>query len=477
MTNESPRVVVLAAAMAYAAGACGGRPDSATRPSLDLTPITDLNPASDIVEINLVAATGQTKFNDGVPAEIWGYADGARDPITAIVPGPVIEARQGDTVIVHFTNRLPEATTIHWHGIRVPNAFDGTHATQAHVQPGESFDYRFVALDAGTFWYHPHMHAEVQIERGLAGMLVVRGGADVPVDADRLFVLDDVKLQPSGALSEVTDDLDLMLGRQGNVVLANGRSGGGITVRNGARERWRFVNAANGRYFNLQLRDRAFTVIGWDGGLVAEPYSAQTILMAPGERYEVLVDISGAPGDVIPLETIYYFRAHGLPFADPEPVFTVHIGAGAPAPGALPTSWGSFADVPTDAATPIRMLLLQEQEPAAAGEEPRFMINGASFPNVPAISARSGDVEIWDFVNDAEMDHPMHLHGMFFQVLETEGVPPLARGWKDTVNVKSHNRVRVAVRFGGAGRWMYHCHILEHVERGMMGELELTEAP
>jgi FtsP/CotA-like multicopper oxidase with cupredoxin domain len=105
------------------------------------------------------------------------------------------------------------------------------------------------------------------------------------------------------------------------------------------------------------------------------------------------------------------------------------------------------------------------------------MINGASFPDVPVMSGSSGDVEIWEFHNDAEMDHPMHIHGMFFQVLETEGTAPLGRGWKDTVNVKSHNRVRAAVRFGGPGRWMYHCHILEHVERGMMGELVLSEAP
>jgi FtsP/CotA-like multicopper oxidase with cupredoxin domain len=446
-------------------------------PVPELVPITDMNPASDVVEVSLIATPGQTRFGSEGTANIWGYADGARLPAEPIVPGPLIEAKQGDTVIVHFENLLPEGTTIHWHGVRVPNAADGTHVTQQEIPPGGTFDYTFVAVDAGTFWYHPHMRADVQIERGLAGALIVRGGVDVAVEADRMFVLDDVKLEANGELSETTDANDLMLGRQGNVVLANGRSGGQIEVKNGARERWRFVNAANGRYFNLRLPGRPFTVIGWDGGVLAEPYSVESVLIAPGERYEVLVELSGAPGETIPVETIYYFRAHGLPFTDPEAVFTVRIAGDASPAGPLPTVWASFSDVPTDASTPVRPLVLEEQEPLNAGEAPAFFINGASFPDIPPIAANSGAIEIWDFQNMSEMDHPMHLHGMFFQVLETEGTPPLARGFKDTVNVKSHAAVRVAVRFGEQGRWMYHCHILEHAERGMMGELVLSEGP
>jgi FtsP/CotA-like multicopper oxidase with cupredoxin domain len=169
-----------------------------------------------------------------------------------------------------------------------------------------------------------------------------------------------VKLEASGELSETIDANDLMLGRQGNVLLANGKSGGQIEVKNGARERWRFVNAANGRYFNLHLPERSFTVIGWDGGLLEAPYSAGSILIAPGERYEALVELSGAPGETIPVETLYYFRAHGLPFADPEAVFTVRIAGEAPPAEPLPTVWASFSDVPTDASTPVRPLVLEE---------------------------------------------------------------------------------------------------------------------
>jgi FtsP/CotA-like multicopper oxidase with cupredoxin domain len=190
-----------------------------------------------------------------------------------------------------------------------------------------------------------------------------------------------------------------------------------------------------------------------------------------------LVELSGALGETIPVETLYYFRAHGLPFADPAAVFSVRIAGEASPPGELPTEWASFSDIPTDESTPVRSLELSEREATNEDEAPAFFINGAAFPDIPPIAAESGAIEVWDFQNMSEMDHPMHLHGMFFQVLEAEGAPPLARGFKDTVNVKSHGAVRVAVRFGEPGRWMYHCHILEHVERGMMGELVLSEAP
>jgi FtsP/CotA-like multicopper oxidase with cupredoxin domain len=475
---EMSRCVSLGLALVViSCGNAGASTQSDDLVPLDLVPLTDIHPAPDVVEVDLIAAPGRTRFGSRGTANVWGYADGTRDPVEPVVPGPVIEANQGDTVIVHFTNLLPEGTTIHWHGMRVPNAMDGAHVTQHEIPPGGTFDYTFVAVDAGTFWYHPHVRSDMQIERGLAGALIVHGGVDVHADADRTFVLDDVKLEDNGELSETTDANDLMLGRQGNVVLANGRSGGHVEVRNGARERWRFVNAANGRYFNLRLPERSFTVIGWDGGLLVEPYSAQSVLIAPGERYEVLVELTGAQGETIPVETLYYFRAHGLPYTDPEAVFSVEISGEAPPAESLPTAWGNVEPVPTDANTPLRSIELSEREPVDPGEAPTFFINGSAFPEIPPIHATSGAIEIWDFHNASEMDHPMHLHGMFFQVLESEGAPPLGQGWKDTVNVKSHANVRVAVRFGEPGRWMYHCHILEHAERGMMAELSLSEGP
>ncbi len=135
----------------------------------------------------------------------------------------MLEAKLGDHVIVHFENRLPDSTTIHWHGIRVPNAADGTPVAQLMIEPGAQYDYEFDANDAGLFWYHPHMEGDVQIERGLYAPIRIRGGVEPDVAADRVFVLDDVKIESTGKFSTVTDNLDIMLGRQGNVLLVNGR--------------------------------------------------------------------------------------------------------------------------------------------------------------------------------------------------------------------------------------------------------------
>lgn len=439
--------------------------------------LTDLDRSADVVEVNLIAAVGSTRYLPGERTSIWGYRDGAKSGSRVSVPGPRLDLRRGQRVIVHFTNELPEGTTIHWHGLRVPNGSDGTPSVQAEIEPGESFDYTFDADDPGTFWYHPHVRGDEQVERGLYGVVRVRGGPEVPVNADRTFVLDDVKLEANGELSSDTAALDVMLGRQGNVILANGARAGQLTVPRGARERWRFVNSANGRYFNLRLQGHEFHVIGWDGGLLAEPYMAETLLIAPGERYEVLVTVDEREGTKLKLETLHYDRGHNVPDPGAKLVFTALVEGRAARLDELPATFGDPVDlvVPEDAAE--RNIELAEED-RDDGEFPHFFINGKAFPDVPRLKARPGDTEIWRIDNVSEMDHPFHLHGMFFKVLDVDGVAPEHEGWKDTVNIPQKQALRFAVRYGEPGTWMYHCHILEHAERGMMGELDLVgDAP
>lgn len=450
--------------------ACGPQApklDNELRPTAELA---DLNDDPAIVEVKLAASPGTTAYLPGKAADVWGYRDASKADSVATVPGPLLRAKVGDTVIVHFTNELPEPTTIHWHGLRLPNQMDGSSSSQAPVDPGKEFEYRFTLRDAGSFWFHPHIRGEVQIERGLYAPFIVEGGAAPDVHADRYFVLDDVKLSASGQLSADTDALDEMMGRQGNVLLVNGQKDAQLLVPSNARERWRFVNSANGRYFNLELPGHRFTVIGWDGGLLPEPYETDRLLIAPGERYEVLVSFHGSVGEKAALQTVYYDRGHNQPDPGAKPLLTLFLGDPLPKdPAPLPTTWGNAPDVITNATTSVRNFVLKERE--LADGSVTFSINDQVWPFNSPVMVKQGDTEIWEVKNEAEMDHPFHLHGMFFDVLSVNGVPPEHRGWKDTVNIPQMGTVRFAVRYEALGMWMFHCHILEHAELGMMGDL------
>ncbi len=455
--------------MCLLTAACG---EVTTESAPTLTTLSDTNPAADVVEVQLVAGPAEVEYLPGKPADVWAYSDGARPDIAPTVPGPVLEAKLGDQIIVHFRNELPEETTIHWHGVRVPPMSDGSPSSQTPVPPGGTFDYRFKAVDAGTFWYHPHVHGDVQIERGLYGVVIVRGGVTPEVSADRAFVLDDVKIEATGKLSTTTEQLDMMLGRQGNALLVNGKRNPVLISSAGARERWRLVNSANGRFFNLNLSGQKFIVIGWDGGLLSQPYAADNLLIAPGERYEVIVTFDGRVGDSISLRTLHYDRGHNIPDPGPQTIMEVRLEDRVATAPPLPTVWGEAPVIPVDAATPVRPLVLDEKEEGLT--EPQFFINAERFPNVTPTKGVEGQIEIWSIRNDAEMDHPFHLHGMFFRVLDLDGQAPAHDGWKDTINIPQKKTLRFAVRYGAPGTWMYHCHILEHAERGMMGMLELS---
>ena len=460
--------VIAAAALLVAA--CGD--GAGDEPSLAPLPLVDTNPDPTIVEVELVAVKATHEYLPGKLADVWAFRDGARPGSKATIPGPLLDAKLGDHVIVHFRNELPEETTVHWHGLRVPNASDGTPLAQIAVPPGGSYDYELTLIDSGYYWYHPHMHGDRQVEAGLYAPIIVHDDLAIDVAADRAFVLDDVKLESTGKLSERTDNLDLMLGRQGNVVLINGRQRPSLSVAAGTRERWRFVNAANGRYFNLEIPGHTFRVIGLDGGPIATPYETSTLLIAPGERYEVLVEVGGADGDTLSLRTLHYDRGHNIPDPGPIELLTIDVGAAGPTPGALPAVWGIIAPIAFDGATPRRRFVLREDD--SVPSMPVFTINDEAFPNVTPVRGAVDEVEVWEVENLAEMDHPFHLHGMSFQTIDDAGSLTEPRGWKDTINVPQQKTVRFAVRFGAPGRWMYHCHILEHAERGMMGELEVA---
>ncbi len=455
--------------------ACGGGPPQQADTTVDtelreLATLTDTNPDPAIVEVELIAGLGSAEYLADKPAAVWAYHDGALPEAQGSVPGPMLRANVGDEVIVHFRNELPEETTIHWHGLRLPAEADGTASSQTPVLPGGEYEYRFTARDASSFWYHPHIRAYDQIERGLYAPLVVSGGVTPEVAADRYLVLDDVKLNADGALNEDTTELDRMLGRQGNVLLVNGQPAPArLKVASGSRERWRFVNAANGRYFNLQIPGVSLLVIGTDGGLLSEPYATETLLVTPGERYDVLVTFDAAAGNSAVLQTVHYDRGHEIPDPGPQDLLEVTYGPSLGEAPALPTSWGELPQSAITDTTAVRPFVLEEYEPP--GLPVLFTINGEQWPDNRPVHVEQGTTEIWEVQNEAEMDHPFHLHGMFFEVLSVAGAPPVLNGWKDTVNVPQKSVVRFAVNYDPPGMWMFHCHILEHAELGMMGDL------
>jgi FtsP/CotA-like multicopper oxidase with cupredoxin domain len=234
-----------------------------------------------VVEVDLEAREMDWEFTPGVTTKAWGF--------NGQIPGPVIEARVGDVLELRLTNHLPEPTVIHWHGLRLPAAMDGTDMVQRPIKPGDTFTYRFTLRDAGTFWYHPHMNETVQLERGLYGALIVRGPNEPTLDAERVLVFDDVKLDRKGQIKKLGGLIEGHDGRQGGTRLVNGKAESELTVAAGQIERWRVINASSARYVRLSIGGRPFTILGTDGGLIEAPVTITEVLLTPADRVDIAV--------------------------------------------------------------------------------------------------------------------------------------------------------------------------------------------
>jgi FtsP/CotA-like multicopper oxidase with cupredoxin domain len=425
----------------------------------------DLNPDPRVVELTLQARLAPLPFVAAAPTEMWTF-DGQ-------VPGPLIRARVGDRVVIHFTNQLPEETTIHWHGLRIPAAMDGMPGhSQAPILPGGSFTYDFVVPDASTFWYHPHMASAKQVGNGLYGAFVVDDPAEPQGLGDEVvMVLSDLAVGADGTLEppDAAGDLGTLFGREGNLVLVNGKVRPTLKARPGVRQRWRFVNTAKSRYFQLALEGHSFVRIGGDGGLLTAPVPVEQPVLAPGERADLLVVPNGEPGTEIMLRWIAFDRGFGTAFERPPVDLMLVRLEGSPVETlAMPTIARTIAPLATDGATEVTLVLTAN----APGTPFELGINGVRFEDAAPVMAHIGETQVWTVSNTIDFAHPFHLHGFFFQVLEPAGPPE----WKDTVNVPVDGRVRLVVRYEDRpGMWMFHCHILDHADAGMMGSLMLME--
>ncbi len=437
-----------------------------TNPSV----LANISRAPRTVEVNLSADVARLSLVAGSTAPVYAY--------NGTVPGPTLEAREGDRVTIHFRNNLPEPTTVHWHGLHIPADQDGSPLYP--VGPGKSYDYVFTIPygTAGTYWYHPHPHEHTgyQVAEGLYGAIVIRA-ADDPLPSslpEKILILSDNRFRPDGSV-DVAEELspsgqvDLVNGREGNAFFVSGKQVPAIEIRSGEVQRWRIINASASRIYRLALGGQTFVQVGSDGGLFEHPVQMNEILVATGERVELLVRGTGSPGSVVSLQSLPYDRyvpqTRPSVWDKPFDLAILRYSNDAPvSPVEIPATLRVIPELDTLKATATRIVSFSQG-----------LINGRVMDMSRVdVASRLGATEIWQVENLVGMDHPFHLHGFQFQILDRNGVPEKDRRWKDTVNVPKHQTARFIVRYDDfPGKWMFHCHILDHEDHGMMGILEV----
>ncbi len=413
--------------------------------------------------------------------KIWSY-DG-------VSPGPIIRARQGEEVFVRLKNELPQPTTLHWHGIRIDNAMDGVAGlTQAPVPPGGTFDYRFTVPDAGTFWYHPHNRSWEQVARGLYGLLIVDeaegwGGAS----QDIAIVADDWRLGEDGQIDEASfghmRDWS-HAGRLGNTLTLNGKDILDLPVTSGERNRLRHCNTCNARILNLRIEHPNIWVIAEDGQPVTpRELDDGYIALSPGERVDLSMDMTLSPGSIAAITEVtgdqrlvaghlVYHPSDKLVHPTPSPVPPLTLPAN-PLPTKLDLAGALAAELLMEGGAMGNMAqamhrgrMMGIRELVRQGFVWSF--NGeAGMTEAPLFTAPRGRTVAIDLRNDTRWPHAIHLHGHHVKVLERNGKPRGSDAWKDTVLVDPLESAKVAFVADNPGKWMIHCHMLEHQAAGM----------
>jgi FtsP/CotA-like multicopper oxidase with cupredoxin domain len=418
-----------------------------------------------IVEYNLTASEFNWEIKPGKNITAWGFNNQ--------VPGPVLKAKKGDTLVVKVENKLSEPTMIHWHGIRLPASMDGTGEVQHPILPGESFEYRFTVPDAGTFWYHSHQNETVQMEKGMYGGIVIEDDTDPVVDNERMLVVDDMQLTSNNQFKQhgfISRWIERHDGREGSTNLINGKEALTLQIHAGQTERWRIVNAASARYFKLSLDDKPFKVIATDGGLLEYARTETELLITPGERFDILVG-PFKEGEIFSINALPYNRVTMLK-AKKQKYATVQVIERETSVAMIPEKFTAIEMLAPQNAAVTRKIKLSV-EPSLKHIIDFTVNNKMHGVDEPVLV---GDLQVWEISNASLMDHPYHLHGFFFQVLEENGKAPEYKAWKDTYNLKPKTTIKIAwMPDNRPGKWMHHCHIIEHHAAGMMANFEVID--
>lgn len=493
------------------AGVAGGYfnlPVFAQSAEINLLKIPDLYTGqvnSGVHHYDLVMQTGEMNFLPGLSTPTMG--------INGNYLGPTLRFRNGDAVAMHVRNQLGEPTTLHWHGLHVPAKSDGGPAQI--VAAGSEWNPEFqISQNAGTFWYHSHVLGETgeQVYKGLAGLIIIEDADSSRLELPSSYGVDDIPLivqdrtfHEDGSFIYLGSHMDVMTGMHGDTILVNGTIAP-VFVPVTSRVRFRLLNAANARTFNFAFDDnREFQVIGSDGGLLNTVVTLRNLELAPAERVEIVVDFSdGSPVNLIsrPFAADSPFAPQGM-MRNMLPLSSRSIQILAIEPqetleqrGQVPSALASIQRMQESEAIRTRRFTLSmpmgmgmmnmrsgqgSREGMMNGMGGEFLINGKPM-DMMVINERVtlGDTEIWEIFNDSMMTHPFHIHHGQFQILDRNGVPPPPEelGFKDTLRIGPGQTARFIMRFehfaDPDNAYMYHCHILEHEDNGMMGQFTVS---
>jgi FtsP/CotA-like multicopper oxidase with cupredoxin domain len=407
--------------------------------------------------------------------DVWAY--------NGTVPGPELRFRQGEGLKIAVENALDVDTTVHWHGIRLPNGMDGVpNLTQPPIAgKGGRFLYEFDLPDAGTYWYHPHLGSPEQVGRGLYGALIVEERDPPAVDRDLVWVLSDWRLDRQARnVSDFRNFMDSShAGRIGNTVTVNGAIREAFPVRAGERIRLRLINASNARIYALDFEGHQPWIVALDGHPVA-PHWHGRVVLGPAMRADVILDCTAAPGSRHRVIDDFYsrrsYRLLNLDYSPEKPLRESFEPAPRLAANAIPQP---------DLAKAARHRIVFGGGMMGAMPSQRehrglfWTVNGKPVPehdhaHEPLLGLNKDASYVLELVNDTSWHHPIHLHGHVFKVLTKNGKPVLPVQWGDTVLLDPDSRAEIAFVADNPGDWMLHCHVLEHQATGMMAVVRVA---
>lgn len=417
---------------------------------------------------------GETEFFDGIKTPTKG--------INGSYLGPVLRMRQGENIRLNVSNSLNEKTTLHWHGFNLPASADG--GPHQVINPGNKWSPEFeVREKASTMWYHSHlMHKTAeQVWAGIAGMIIIDDDQTETLDLPNEYGVDDLTLalqdrrfKADGSMPYVPSRHDTMMGMTGNIPMVNGTTNAYFDATT-SHVRLRLLNASNGSIYSFGFSDgRFFQKIATDGGLLASPVETQLMTMGPGERAEIVVDLSS--GENV---TLTHFVRLSQTEVSPKFAFLeLRPNTNATPSKALPQTLANLPKPDASTATNTRKFVLDMSGMMMMGN---FTINNQQMDiNVINETIKQGEVEIWEISNNSQMPHPFHIHNTQFRILDRDGQPtgPHEDGLKDTVLIHPGRSVRILISFQHYSDpnlpYMYHCHILEHEDAGMMGQFTVV---